>query len=377
MKALIIAPRFPWPAHTGERLRATLWLSALSRTAEVTLVAPPGSVPDGAPQFYFVAARRSFRRGVEGVAAVIRNRLPFQCLLAAPYEWRGAIARARREAGPFDVTVVVLSRLDPWVRDSVEGPVVLDAVDSLRRSAEERWKAAAAPVRWLWRSEQERMARVETGAASRYGRIVVVNEDEGMEFGEAVTVANGIAARAPGSSARVFDFGFWGRLPYFANADAVSWLLEEIWPAIRSLRPDAKLVIGGAEASRSLRNAARKQGVTVVSPIDDVGAFARTIRVALMPVRYATGQSTKVLEAAEGGCAIVATPEALRGLKPLARFARVESTAAGFARAAVELLADDDRRQSAAEGLRDVIETDYALSLTLEKLSAIAAAEAS
>jgi glycosyltransferase involved in cell wall biosynthesis len=372
VKSLIVSSRFPWPPYTGDRLRATIWLSALARDGEVSLVAPQGDVPEDAERIRFFSASRSLSRGVRRSAAVVRNGFPLQCLLAAAYDWDAAIDRARREAGPFDVTVVLLSRLHPWVRASLDGRTVLDAVDSLRRNAEEREKAAPPGLRWLWRAEGRRMERVEREAARDYGRVVVVSGEETAELRHAVAVTNGIATSPLNGHARTFDFGFWGRLPYFANADAASWLLNEIWPAIQARRPNATLVIGGAGAPRALREAARRAGVTLVSPIDDVAAFARTIRVALMPLRYGSGQSNKVLEAAEAGCAIVATPEAMRGLAPLARHARVERSAEELARAAVELAEDDHERGALTARLRETVERDYSRATTMDKLAAIA-----
>lgn len=294
--------------------------------------------------------------------------------MAAPYHWRDAIDRARHEAGPFDVSVVILSRMHPWVEDSLQGRTVLDAVDSLRRSAAERAKAAGPLMRWLWRMEERRMARLERAASRRYGKVVVVSEDEREEFGEAVAVPVGIATRPLEHAPRAYDFGFWGRFPYFANADAAAWLLDEIWPAIQALHPSATMIMGGVGAPRPLRNAARDRGVTLVSPVDDIGVFARGIRVALMPLRFGSGQSNKTLEAAEAGCAIVGTPLAFRGLGPLAGHARIESSAEGFARAAVDLLLDDDLRARQVEQLRGVVAAQYAREATLNRLAAIAGA---
>jgi len=219
------------------------------------------------------------------------------------------------------------------------------------------------------------MARLELEAARRYERIVVVSEEEAADFGEAVAVTMGVATAPLDGGPRAFDLGFWGRLPYFANADAAGWLLDEIWPAIRALHPAATLIIGGAGASRALRDAAKREGVTLLSPIEDVASFARNIRVALMPVRYGSGQSCKVLEAAEAGCAIVGTPEALRGLAPLAQHARIGRSAGELARAAVDLIADEEGRASLAGRLRTIVETEYSRSATLDRLAAIAAGE--
>ena len=357
--------------------RWMIWIAALARSGEVALVAPGGMVPEGLPRFRFFLARRSLRRLALGTLRLLRDGLPLQCLMAAPYDWREAIERAGREAGPFDVSVVILSRMHPWVEDSLQGRTVLDAVDSLRRSAAERAKASGPLMRWFWRLEERRMASLERAASVRYGNVVVVSEDERKEFGEAVAVPIGIATRPLDvgereGAPRAYDFGFWGRFPYFANADAAAWLLDEIWPAIRALQPSATLIMGGADAPGRLRNAARDRGVMLVSPVDDIGVFARGIRVALMPLRFGSGQSNKTLEAAEAGCAIVGTPLAFRGLAPLAGQARIESSTDGFARAAVDLLRDDDRRARQVEQLREVVAVEYSRSVTLDRLAAIA-----
>lgn len=357
MRFLVITARYPWPSHTGDRLRAAIWVSALSRHGEVTLVAGNGGD---------FPARRSPLAALRALARWLRDRLPLQCLLAAPYDWRGAIDAAEKKRGPFDATVVLLSRIDPWVRHLLpSGRTILDAVDSLRRSAEERRKAATWATRWLWQQEVHRMARLEAEAAATYGRIVVVSEEEAPEL-RATAVPNGIDALPLVDATRAFDFGFWGRLPYFANADAATWLLDELWPAIRARRPQSTLVLGGAGASPALRAKAERLGATVISPIDDVAAFARNIRVALMPLRYGSGQSNKVLEAAEAGCAIAGTPTAFRGLAPLAAHAAVASTTDDFARAAIEQL------ENASGRLREVVTTQYARATTLDRLAAIA-----
>jgi len=374
MKSLLIAPRFPWPPYTGDRLRASVWISALAADGDVALIAPHGTIPADVP-LRFYEARSSTTRAIRGAMTVLHENLPLQCLLGAPYDWPRAIADARREMGPFDVTIVLLSRMHPWVRKSLEGRTILDAVDSLRRSAGERRKAASPLTRWLWNIEERRVARIEREAARAYGQVVVVSEDETSDFGGAVAVAVSVTVTAKplDDAARNYDFGFRGRLPYFANADATAWLLGEIWPAIRALHPSATLIIGGAEASRALRNDARRSGVTLISPVEDIASFARNIRVALMPLRYGSGQSSKVLEAAEAGCAIVGSPTALRGLGALAPYTRIESSALGIARAAVELLTDADARARMTARLRETISSHYERSEALGRLCAIAA----
>jgi glycosyltransferase involved in cell wall biosynthesis len=367
---LLLSPRFPWPPFTGDRLRATIWLSALERVADVTLIAPDGDIPNGAPRFRFHPAAPSRARGAAGALRVLRG-APAHALLAASYDWTGAIASARRDAGTFDATIVLLLRLDPWVRDFLpDGFRVLDAIDSMRRSMSERAAEGSPLTRWLWRAEARRVAHAEEELARVYDRVVVVSDEEAAELG-AIAIPNGMAIAPLADGPRAFDFAFWGRLAYFANADATHWLLDAIWPAIRALRPAATLLIGGADAPARIRAAHGRDGITVQSPVGSIAALARSVKVALFPVRYGTGQSSKVLEAAEGGCAIVATSRALRGFPQLAANASIADETDALARAAVAAVADESQRAMNARALRRIVETSYAREETLARLAAL------
>ena len=370
MKVLVVSSRFPWPPYTGDRLRAALWLSALESEADVALVAPPGRVPRNAPHFRFYPAKRSLAHAARAALRILGG-VPLQSLLAAPYDWHGAIARATHEMGDADASIVLLSRLDPLVRGALpQGFRIFDAIDSLRRNMDERARRSSFFTRWLWRAEANRIARIEADAARAYDRVVAVSEEDAAELG-AVAIPIGVAVQPLATAPRAFDFGFWGRLGYFANADAASWLIDEIWPAIRARRPNATLVIGGAAASARIRNAGGRDGITVQSPVPDIAQLARNVKVALLPLRYGTGQSTKVPEAAEGGCAIVATSKALRGFDDLAKHASIAETTNELATNACALLEDESRRDAMAAALRTLVETRHTRRETLARLAAI------
>jgi glycosyltransferase involved in cell wall biosynthesis len=340
-------------------VRAAVWLAALENEATVALVSPAGVVPPNAPRFRFYPAARSLAHGFAAAFRLFAG-APFHSLLAAPYDWPSAIEEAKSALGTIDATVVLLSRLDPWVRGSLPGGLhVLDAIDSLRRSMEERSRESASPARWFWRAEAKRVGRAEAVAARFYDRVVVVSEEDCAEL-DAIAISIGVEIRPLDEKARAFDFAFWGRLAYFANADAATWLIRDIWPRIRERRPAATLLIGGADAPAAIRAAHGRDGIVVQSPVADIAALTRNVRVALFPVRFGTGQSNKVLEAAEGGCAIVATKHAMRGLDELTPYASIADDASAFARAALDA--------ARGAGLRTVVEAHYSRTATLKRL---------
>ncbi|HUJ14555.1 MAG TPA: glycosyltransferase [Thermoanaerobaculia bacterium] len=370
MNVLLLSARFPWPAFTGDRLRANVWLSALEHEANVALVAPAGRVPTDAPHFRFYPAARSTFRCAAGVLRVIGGD-PLQTLLAAPFDWAGAIARARSDLGSFDASIVLLSRLGPCVRQHLpDGLHVLDAIDSLRRSMMERSRESSPWMRWFWRAESKRVGRVEESAVRAYDRVLVVSAEDAVEL-NAVVIPNGVRIAPLSGGPRSFDFGFWGRLGYFANRDAVEWLAGEIWPSIRAARPDARLLIAGADAPDAIRGMDGREGISVWSPVPDIAALARQIKIALVPLRYGTGQPSKILEAAEAGCAIVATSKAVRGLEPLAKLVSTSNDAAGITAAAIGVLSNETERGAMASALRRAVEIHYARRVSQDRLAAI------
>ena len=101
----------------------------------------------------------------------------------------------------------------------------------------------------------------------------------------------------------------------------------------------------------------------------------RHITVALFPMRFGTGQSTKVMEAAEAGCTLLVTPEAIRGLDYLMPHAEIESDARRIADAAIALRSDVERARRLATSARAAVEAHYNRDTTLRRLRAIATGE--
>src|SRR5262249_14460377 len=135
---------------------------------------------------------------------------------------------------------------------------------------------------------------------------------------------------------------FSGRLLYRPNALAVQRLLHDVWPRVVRAAPDARLLVGGADAPAWLRARDGTEGVEVVGPVADMSGFTRRARVAVGQVAMGTGTPNKLFEAFEAGAAVVASPEVLARASggadaPPARSARTD---AELADAVVELLRD-------------------------------------
>lgn len=321
-----------------------------------------------------VEVPRSLPSLAAAVLAAAGRRLPLHTLLAAR-PWGPAIARAAAEHGPFDVAIVLLSRLVPWLGELPARRTILDSIDSAAVGMAERARAARGLARLFWLRERRAAERLEAAAARRYDAVVAVTREESARFGaKGVTLPVGIdvpplaADGGDGGDGREIDFAFWGRLPYFANRRAVRLLLDRLWPRIRARRPGATLVVGGAEAPRWLRSRDGRDGVRVASPIGDRDALLAGVRVALLPLEHGSGQSLKTLEAAAAGCAIAGTTRAFRGCEHLMAAAVVEDDPDRLADRAVELV-ESGRAAAAGRALRALVERHDARPALLARMA--------
>ncbi|MCM2316009.1 MAG: glycosyltransferase [Thermoanaerobaculia bacterium] len=359
MRALVVAPRFPWPSTTGDRLRAAEWIAALSSAGEVTLVAPPGLPPLVPRGVRHVVAVPSGAGALAAGLSTVARRLPLHDALAGRLDWSGALGAIRGER--FDVAVCVLTRTLPWIETrALAARTLVDAVDALSRSREERARRARGPVRWFWRREARLTRERERIVAREADAVVVVGEAERAPFdGRAEVIPVGVELRPLDDSARDIDCAFWGRLGFFANRDAAELLLREVWPAVRASLPASRLLLAGADAPVSLLDAHGRDGIEVLSPMEDRARLLRRVRVAVLPVRFGTGQSVKLLEACEAGLAVAALPAALRGVSFPSGAAEACETPAELAAAVVRLLREPARARELAAAGRAWVARDY------------------
>jgi hypothetical protein len=348
-----------------------MWIEALRRDATIVLVTPEETAPRDGVEVETVHRSRSAL--LKGIGRVLMHSTPLHTILATPWDWRAAFHRAEDRHGTFDVAIVLLTRTDPVVHRFLPARRrILDAIDSAARGMHERAGAAkSTTARLFWRWDAWRARSLEQSAGERYDAIVTVAPEESAAFGErATTIAMDVDVAPVNGSERRYDFGFWGRFPYFANDQAVRMLFDVIWPEIRRRRPQSTLFVGGAEAPRWLRGLDGRDGIHVVSPVADRGEALRQVRVALLPVLRGTGQSLKTLEAAEAACAIVGTTTAFRGFSELAQAAVIEDDVRRFPERAIELL--ENGSHEAGARLRDIVVRQHDRARALARMRELA-----
>lgn len=351
LSAFVPAPLF------GSGTRVYELVRALARRHQVTVVTYPFDSDDG----YAEGLRH------QGVTVHVIDRTKpsslrrrFDQLLSVaspmPFHVRELRSPAMQQAldglvtgGSFDVVQIEGSQLCSLRVPS--GPVlVLDEhnveYEVLRRMSEGERTALR---RFFSALEYRKFRRTEVRSWRRVGGVAVTSERELQEVTRqapaAVTavVPNAVdpdhfrpdhTVEAPGSML------FMGTLDYRPNVDAVEYLVEEILPEVKGIRPDATLTIVGQGEPRILQRF-RHPGVTVTGRVPDVRPYLARAAAAVVPVRIGGGTRLKVVEALSMEKAVVSTSLGCEGLAVTpGTHLLVADTGAGFAAAVGRVLTD-------------------------------------
>lgn len=112
-----------------------------------------------------------------------------------------------------------------------------------------------------------------------------------------------------------FALVFAGGMDWYPNADAMDWLVTEIWPALIELDPRRRITIVGKSPPKRLVDLAEiDERVTVSGFVPDVRPYVHRASAYLCPIRQGGGTRLKVLDALALGCPLVATSLAVDGL---------------------------------------------------------------
>jgi glycosyltransferase involved in cell wall biosynthesis len=110
---------------------------------------------------------------------------------------------------------------------------------------------------------------------------------------------------------------FTGAMDYFPNVDAVTFFVRNIFPLVRSARPNAQFLIVGSRPVSAVRRLGQLEGITVTGTVPDIRPFLAKSKVVVVPMRISQGIQNKILEAMAAGLPVVTTPAAAAGFESI------------------------------------------------------------
>jgi len=360
------------PVENGGNIRTYHVLRYLSPRHELTFYSYYGGKPD--PDY-----ERELQRQLPGAVAVCTGKrelagvargLDYLGHLGAqpPY----AVSRFR-DAG-------VQQRLRSWFREQRFDVAVCDFLDAavnfpgrhnipsvlFQHNVEsEIWRRHAAtagnPARkMMYRMEFRKMLRYERSVVRKFQHVIAVSENDRslmMKWVDAdriTVVPTGVdlAAYAPDPEASNTGVPeptplvtFVGAMDWEPNVDGVEYFCSEVWPAIQSAVPEARLRIVGRNPVRRVQKWA-SDSIEVTGSVPSVIEHLRQSAVVIVPLRIGGGTRLKIYEAMAAAKAVVSTTVGAEGLDVHhGRDIILADDAQAFSQSVIMLLRDRELRR--------------------------------
>lgn len=219
----------------------------------------------------------------------------------------------------FDLIFVYCSAVAPYAAMAKEVPRVLDFVDSDSLKWKQYSEFRRWPQSWLYKYEAQKLSHYELAMIREFDCSIFVSASEiagrvmaGLEH-KITFMQNGIDLEFFKPSVhcdKPLRVAFAGAMDYYPNIDAALFFAHEIFPKIRSVRPDAEFIVIGSRPVAAVRNLSSLPGVSVTGTVKDVRPFLSQCQIAVVPLRIAQGIQNKILEALAVGLPVVTTPVA-------------------------------------------------------------------
>lgn len=112
---------------------------------------------------------------------------------------------------------------------------------------------------------------------------------------------------------------FLGALDYAPNAEAVSFILNEIIPRLNAKKQDYQIIIGGKGLPEALQQQiAATEHISYPGFIEDLDAFIKSCDIMLNPMLSGGGVKTKAIEALGYNKQVISTVNGAAGILPVA-----------------------------------------------------------
>lgn len=248
-----------------------------------------------------------------------------------------------------------------------------------------QWQAEKMLLkRRIFESEWKKTLKLEAKVCQSFDHVIAVSEEDRraivreFDVTHVSTIQTGVDAdyfQPLPVQVRPGSLVFVGSMDWYPNEDGVVWFLQEIFPRIYRMAPNAKFRIVGQNPSSRLRRIAQSnRAVEVIGRVSDVRPYLAEAELVVVPLRVGGGTRIKIPEAMAMAKAVVSTQVGAEGL-PFRNGLeiRIEDDAEAFSRAVIELLQNPGRRTSIEKAARERVALDHSWESVVGRVEEILA----
>ncbi|MBP7768635.1 glycosyltransferase [Candidatus Woesebacteria bacterium] len=390
MKILMLTPYLPFPLHSGGQIRTYNLLKHLSTKHQVTLFA---LIKDDSEKQYIPELEKYCAK----VEVFKRSRKPFTftniiktALSSYPFlVIRNYVSLVRDavitelEVTDYDVIHAETFYMMPHLpRTTIPILLVEQTIEYL--GYESYAKIAPKFLQKILQMDIYKIKKWEKFFWNYCDQLVVMSEEDknfiGKEIGQRdkiEVVENGVDtawfAQIPRKEPITPTILSVGTFKWLPNIEAVTFLVEKVWPLIKQKLPEVKLwIVGAAPTTKVLNFGETDPQITVTGNIPDIRTAFTQSHALVAPVFSGKGTRYKILEALASGTPVIATETAVEGIGVIhGTHALLSNTAEGLAQLVDELLNSKKLRDRLAKNGREYVHKNFDWKLISQKLDII------
>lgn len=186
-------------------------------------------------------------------------------------------------------------------------------IDIYRTKQAERKLLAQADQIWVFSEVDDKGLTQVYGGTGTWDSHLIPN---GVNTNYYDTVRNGEYPKPEGWENTQRNILFPGTLSFSPNSLAVELLINQIYPQLRAIYPDCRLLVVGRNPTQWMLDAAKQDtGITVIGAVPDMRPYFAAASVMIVPLYHGSGTRLKILEAFAAGLTVVSTAKGAEGLK--------------------------------------------------------------
>jgi len=387
LRILYVCHRFPYPPKRGGKIRPFNMIRHLSIDHEVTVASLARSDEEAREAEGIAPYCAQYR--VATVSAPIQwarmiATVPTLVTASASYFHSSALARTIRgllREQTFDLIFVHCSSVAHYVADVRGVPKILDFGDMDSQKWIEYARYKPFPLSAGYRLEAWKLEREEKRLARLFDLCTATTRAEWETLESYRTgvptdwFPNGVDSdyfRPTDGHHDPDTICFVGRMDYYPNQECMFAFCASTLPLIRARRPEAKLLIVGADPSPAVKKLGELPGVTVTGSVPDIRPYLQRSALMVAPLNIARGTQNKILEAMAAGVPVVTSGVAAGGVDALEwEHFLVASTPGECAQAVLHVLEDPTERSRLAAAGRARMLSHHAWPNSMKRLDAI------
>lgn len=376
MKILYLSLRFPYPPHSGDKIRTYNILKHLSKNHSITLISfiHSDNENENIKKLYDFCERVLTVRFSKFEA--YRNCIifssfpePFQISYWRSHEMQNKIDEMVQKDN-FEIIHAQFFRMAQYIIKYTNKHKVLDCADSYWLNLSRRSRLDRSLSWPLLKVEANRVRIYETKIAEWFDRVTMVSHldkecllsENGNLPVSVVPMGVDLDYYQPNrQEEQELNILFTGTIKYFPNKDAILFFYNKIYPLIKSAIPNVKFYVVGNYPPRSIKRLLSNGDIVVTGHVEDVRPYFDRSAVFVCPLRSGSGMQAKILEAMAMGVPVVTTSmgataivDAVAGKDIL-----IANNVKSFAKEVIRLLKDKDLRCNIAQNARKLVEEKY------------------